>query len=109
FKEIGLWQKEHQGELTIAIVSKGTIKENFVNVARNGLRAILLQEAHEVALSFQSKVTPNAVVIGADGRIASDMAAGSDEITKLLHATLGHEPRSARSAQPVNEKALLVQ
>ncbi|MEA2203251.1 MAG: hypothetical protein QOE77_27 [Blastocatellia bacterium] len=109
FKEIGLWQKEHQAELTIAIISKGTIKENFVNVARNGLRAILLQEAQEVALAFQSHVTPNAVVIGADGRIASDMAAGSDEITKLLHATLGHEPRSARSAQTVNEAALVAQ
>jgi uncharacterized membrane protein YphA (DoxX/SURF4 family)/peroxiredoxin len=109
FKEIGLWQKEHQAELTIAIISKGTIKENFVNVARNGLHAILLQEAQEVALAFRSEVTPNAVVIGADGRIASEMAAGSEEITKLLHATLGHEPRTARSAQTVNEAALLAQ
>jgi uncharacterized membrane protein YphA (DoxX/SURF4 family)/peroxiredoxin len=107
FKEIGVWQQEYHSAITIAIISKGTIKENFVNVARNGLRSILLQQAHEVAQAFGSDVTPTAVVVGADGKIASTMAAGSEEIKKLLHNTLGHAPHSSPSHQHVNEEALL--
>jgi peroxiredoxin len=107
FKEIGRWQREHDAELTIAIISKGTIKENFVNVARNGLRTILLQEAQEVAQAYGSNVTPSAVVVNAEGRIVSEVVAGSEEITKLLHTTLGDHPHTSDSRPPLKEEALL--
>src|SRR4030095_13256027 len=35
FEEIKDWQQAHTEQLTIALISFGTIKENFVNVARN--------------------------------------------------------------------------
>jgi len=109
FQEIGKWQREYSSQLTIAIISKGTIKENFVNVARNGLRTILLQDEQEVAQAFGSNVTPTAVVVSLERRIVSEVTAGAEEITKLLHTTLGNPQASSTSPQPLAEEALLVQ
>jgi peroxiredoxin/uncharacterized membrane protein YphA (DoxX/SURF4 family) len=109
FKEIGNWQREYSRELTIAIISKGTIKENFVNVARNGLRTILLQEAQEVAEAFGSNVTPSAVLVTPERTIASEVVAGAEEITKLVHAARGKTQPTAPAQQSLNEEALLVQ
>jgi protein-disulfide isomerase/uncharacterized membrane protein YphA (DoxX/SURF4 family) len=84
FKEIKEWQEAHSDQLTIALISFGTIKENFVNVARNQLGQVLLQQKREVAEKYGARVTPTAVVVSAGGRIASPLAAGADEIRALL-------------------------
>lgn len=88
FEEIKDWQRAHSEHLTIALISKGTIKENFVNVARNGLGQVLMQKEREVAEQYQATVTPTAVVVDTDGRIASKLAAGADEIRILLQTVL---------------------
>lgn len=90
FKEIKEWQELHSEQLTIALISFGTIKENFVNVARNRLGQVLLQQEREVAEKYGAQVTPTAVVVNTKGRIASPLAAGADEIRKLLVAVLGN-------------------
>jgi thiol-disulfide isomerase/thioredoxin len=77
FEEIKVWQQSHNDQLTIALLSFGTIKENFVNVARNGLGTVLLQEEREVAEKYGSDVTPTAVIVSPSGRIASSMADGT--------------------------------
>jgi protein-disulfide isomerase len=96
FKEIKDWQHSHSDKLTIALLSKGTIKENFVNVARNRLGQVLLQQEREVAEQYGATVTPTAVVISPKGRIASPLAAGADQIRELLHTVLGnsHSPNN---------------
>jgi uncharacterized membrane protein YphA (DoxX/SURF4 family)/thiol-disulfide isomerase/thioredoxin len=90
FKEIKEWQESHSDQLTIALISFGTIKENFVNVARNRLGQVLLQREREVATSYGANVTPTGVVVNIHGRIASPLAAGADEIRKLLATVLGN-------------------
>jgi thiol-disulfide isomerase/thioredoxin len=90
FKEIKEWQESHSDQLTIALISFGTIKENFVNVARNRLGQVLLQQEREVAASYGANVTPTGVVVNVHGRIASPLAAGADEIRKLLETVLGN-------------------
>ena len=84
FEEIKDWQRAHNDQLTIGLISKGTIKENFVNVARNSLGEVLLQKDREVAEQYNALVTPTAVVVSTNGRIASPLAAGADEIRNLL-------------------------
>ena len=84
FSEIKDWQQAHSEQLTIALISFGTIKENFVNVARNGLGQVLLQKKREVATTYGATLTPTAVIVNTSGRIASPLAAGADEIRKLL-------------------------
>jgi thiol-disulfide isomerase/thioredoxin/uncharacterized membrane protein YphA (DoxX/SURF4 family) len=94
FQEIKEWQQSHSEQLTIALLSFGTIKENFVNVARNGLGQVLLQEKREIAEKYGADVTPTAVVVSTSGRIATPMAAGADEIRNLLATVLGNSPNS---------------
>lgn len=88
FEEVKEWQSAHSEQLTIALISFGTIKENFVNVARNRLGQVLLQQKREVAEKYGANVTPTAVVVNTGGRIASPLAAGADEIRKLLATVL---------------------
>jgi uncharacterized membrane protein YphA (DoxX/SURF4 family)/thiol-disulfide isomerase/thioredoxin len=100
FKEIKAWQESHSEQLTIALISFGTIKENFVNVARNRLGQVLLQQKREVAEKYGANVTPTAVVVNTNGRIASPLAAGADEIRKLLGTVLGNSSNSNHNLPP---------
>jgi uncharacterized membrane protein YphA (DoxX/SURF4 family)/thiol-disulfide isomerase/thioredoxin len=88
FQEIKDWQQAHSDQLTIGLISKGTIKDNFVNVARNSLGEVLLQKEREVAEQYNARVTPTAVVVNTSGRIASPLAAGADQIRNLLQTVL---------------------
>ncbi len=89
FEEIKEWQQTHSEQLTIALISFGTIKENFINVARNSLGQVLLQREREVAEKYGANVTPTAVVVNTSGKIASSLAAGADEIRGLLATVVG--------------------
>jgi uncharacterized membrane protein YphA (DoxX/SURF4 family)/thiol-disulfide isomerase/thioredoxin len=95
FQEIKNWESAHSNQLTIGLVSRGTIRDNFVSVARNSLGEVLLQKEREVAELYNARVTPTAIVVNTSGRIASPLAAGADEIRKLLHTALeysnGHD------------------
>jgi uncharacterized membrane protein YphA (DoxX/SURF4 family)/thiol-disulfide isomerase/thioredoxin len=99
FAEIKDWQQTHTNQLTIAVVTFGTIKENFVNVARNRLGTVLLQEKREVAEKYGANVTPAAVLVDTGGRIASQLAAGADEIRDLLKGVLGNSHESNEHEQ----------
>ena len=90
FEEVKEWQHSHSEQLTIALISFGTIKENFVNVARNRLGQVLLQQKREVAEQYGANLTPTAVLVNTSGRIASPLAAGGDEIRSLLTTVLGN-------------------
>jgi uncharacterized membrane protein YphA (DoxX/SURF4 family)/peroxiredoxin len=86
FKEINDWQTAHNDQLTITLVTMGTIKDNFVNVARNRLGQVLLQENNEVSQLYGARATPSAGMVSTDGRIASRVAEGSEEIRALLQS-----------------------
>ncbi|HEY5885347.1 MAG TPA: MauE/DoxX family redox-associated membrane protein [Pyrinomonadaceae bacterium] len=94
FKEIADWQVGHNDQLTITLLTFGTIKDNFVNVARNGLGQVLLQQKNEVLKLYGARVTPAAVIVDTEGRIFSKVAAGADEIRALLkgHVHTGDNP-----------------
>ncbi|HEY6119677.1 MAG TPA: MauE/DoxX family redox-associated membrane protein [Pyrinomonadaceae bacterium] len=88
FQEVASWQRAHGEEIRVVIISRGTIKENFVNTVKNGLQNVLLQQRSEVAELYQAKVTPTAVVVEPSGRIGSLLSAGADEIRALLRDVL---------------------
>lgn len=90
FKEIKEWQEAHKDQLTIAVITRGTIKDNFVNVARNSLGEVLLQKEREVGEKYGGLATPTGVVVSPEGRIASRVGAGADEIRALLRNVLGN-------------------
>jgi uncharacterized membrane protein YphA (DoxX/SURF4 family)/thiol-disulfide isomerase/thioredoxin len=96
FQEVGHWQQHHSAQITIAVVSQGTMKDNFVNTARNNLRNVLLQKEREVADLYDAKLTPSAVIVRTNGLIGSQVVAGADEIRALLQSTIGSATDYAR-------------
>jgi thiol-disulfide isomerase/thioredoxin len=106
FEEVREWQRDHREQITIALITQGTIKENFVNVTRNSLANVLLQQHHEVAEAYRSTMTPTAVVISLDRKIASEVAAGAEEIRNLLRQTLALHAGKIEIASHVNEPVL---
>ena len=95
FEEIREWQDVHNDHLTIALITLGTIKDNFVNVARNRLGQVLLQEKREVSEKYGATATPTAVVVSTGGRIASAVVGGAEDIRGLLN-TLVQNPQQPR-------------
>jgi hypothetical protein len=93
FPEIRRWQKEHAEELTISLVSEGTVEENRAKSAEHGLRGVLLQQDWEVSEAYKVEATPSAVLIRSDGTIGSPVHEGEDEISALLAHAVGEASR----------------
>jgi len=89
FEEIGKWQQRQREEIRVVVISRGTIKENFVNTVRNGLQNVLLQKKTEIADLYGANVTPTALLIHQDGTIGSLLAKGAQEIRSLMASVLG--------------------
>ena len=95
--QLGRWQREHAGQLTIAMLSRGDVDANKKKVAEHGVSTTLLQENREVAEQYKAPATPSAVLVTADGHIGSYVAAGSVAITALLEQTVSGQPAPAAS------------
>jgi methylamine dehydrogenase accessory protein MauD len=87
--EIRRWQKEHTEELTISLVSRGTVEENRAKSTEHGLRGILLQQDWEVSEAYEVEATPSAVLVRSDGTIGSPVVEGEDDISALLAYAVG--------------------
>jgi peroxiredoxin len=82
--EVAGWQREHHQYLQIAVVAGGDQQRNREKAERHGLERVLLQTDREVSDAYQAHGTPMAVVIGADGLIASPTVSGADAIRTLV-------------------------
>ena len=98
--DIGKWQREHGNDVTIAMISRGTVDANRSKVAEHGISNVLLQEDREVAMLYLSYGTPSAWVIQADGKIGSPLAQGADAIRQLVARTVG-APAPAAAPQVI--------
>jgi peroxiredoxin len=85
--EIGGWQRE-RGDLTIAVVSEGSMDENLTAAGEHGIQRVLLQREREVAESYEAWGTPNAVLVSKEGIIASPVAQGAAAIRLLIHSAV---------------------
>jgi peroxiredoxin len=114
--DLGRWQREHAGQLTVAVISRGTADENRALCTEHGLTRVLLQHDREVAEAYQAYATPSAVLIRPDGTVGSPLAQGPDECRALvcdvlnrpkfstlpmLDGTSGHELASAPAFVPL--------
>jgi methylamine dehydrogenase accessory protein MauD len=99
--EIARWEREQRDKVTLALIARGTLDRNREKATRHDLAPVLVQREREVAEAYKVDSTPAAVVIDANGRIASRTAYGAEPITALLRQTtdgaaanvdLGQEP-----------------
>ena len=89
--DVGRWQREHAGRLTVAVVTRGKSEANRSKAAEHGLGRVLLQKDREVAESYKALATPSAVVVSTEGNVASAVAEGAQAITALVAKTAGME------------------
>ena len=85
---VRVWERDYCDQLTVALLSKGSVKEVRSKLARYEARRLLLQGASTVADEYQAKWTPAAVLISPDGKIASHVVAGDDAIRALVNHTI---------------------
>ncbi len=87
--DIGRWQREHAGLMTVALVTRGKPEANRSKSAEHGITNLLLQADREVAQAYMANGTPTAVLVQSDGTIGSPPAPGADAIRQLVARTVG--------------------
>ncbi len=92
--EIETWQTELKGKLNFVFISSGKVKDNLDKFAGTSLKQILLQKDKEISELFGAQWTPTAVLINADGNIASRLAVGDDAIRKMVESIKAEIDRS---------------
>jgi thiol-disulfide isomerase/thioredoxin len=90
FGELAEWQRTYPDQVTVAVITQGTIKDNFVNIARNDLQNILFQNEREIAEQYQAIATPTGIMVSPDGLIASLPAPGAENIRALVDLATNH-------------------
>jgi thiol-disulfide isomerase/thioredoxin len=99
--EIADWRRELRDALTIAVITEGSADANRTYAPVVGADRVFMQGKREVAEAYDANGTPAAVVISADGRIASFVAQGAEAIRRLVQAVRAGELPVLTSAPPV--------
>lgn len=89
------WERDYADQVTVALLSKGTLEENKERVEKHGARHLLLQGERSVADDYQAKWTPAAVFVSRYGRIASQVAYGDEAIRALVTESVGRDARAS--------------
>lgn len=87
--EVGRWQRDYAGKLTIALISRGTVEANRAKAREHEVSYVLLQQDREIAEAYQVRGTPGAVLVRSDGTIGSPLAMGADAIRVLVATAVG--------------------
>ena len=82
--KVAAWQRELVAHLNVAVLADGDRDENQAKLQAHGLRNVLIQDESDVAGRYVARATPSALLVSADGRIASALAAGGDSISTLV-------------------------
>src|SRR5215471_19218332 len=81
---VGGWEHDYRKQLTIALLTKGDLKENQARMLEYGAGHLLLPGASGVAAEYEAKWTPAGVIVGRNGSIASEMTYGDEAIQRLV-------------------------
>lgn len=83
------WQRQHDQAVSLVLVSRGTVDDNRAKPGLLRLNPVVLQADREVANAYLAHVTPSAVRISSDGKIASSLALGELDIAAQVQETAG--------------------
>jgi peroxiredoxin len=86
------WQRDLRGQLSVWVVARGDLEENRAKAAEHGLRDLVLDADEAVADAYRTQGTPSAVLVGADGRVASPVAVAAYGIETLVAELTGAPP-----------------
>lgn len=91
--QIATWQRELANTLTIGLICSGDEQANRTKAVKHSLTNVLLAGGDEVARRYLYVGTPSALIVTADGAIATHLAAGVDAIRSLV--TQGRDGQNA--------------
>ena len=103
--DISRWQTEYAETLTLATVSSGDLAAIRAEAKEHGLEWALLDADLAIFGAYQATATPSAVLISADGQIASYVASGSDEIEQLVERALAEDEEESAGGLPIGAPA----
>jgi peroxiredoxin len=84
FSSVRNWEERLADRFTLAVLTRGTAEENQAALARYGMRRLLFQGQSGVGEAYQAAWTPAALLVGTDGRIASQTVYGDDAIRRFV-------------------------
>jgi hypothetical protein len=87
---VGRWQREHDGQLTVAVVSGGDAGDDRARAEEHGLTRVLRDDEDEVADRYGATGTPMALLIGPDGRVESELVVGATAIGELVASAVAN-------------------
>lgn len=100
--DIARWRETLAEHLTVAVISSGTAEANQKVIDEHAIDDVLLQQDSEVLKAYRVEMTPAAVIVSPDSRIASPPALGAIAIEPLVRITVrragavpGREPEPA--------------
>lgn len=95
------WESDYGDQVTIALLSKGTVEQNEERVGGSGASHVLLQSDEEgVFEDYQAQWTPAAIIVATNGRTACRMVYGDEAIRELVEATYGADAGGSSVAGP---------
>jgi thiol-disulfide isomerase/thioredoxin len=100
--DVAAWQARHPERFTAALISRRPALASAEVTAHRGLAHVGVQRDREVALAYSYAGTPSAVVVSADGRIVSRVAAGPDGVRALVTALLARAATAGATAGAAN-------
>jgi peroxiredoxin/uncharacterized membrane protein YphA (DoxX/SURF4 family) len=86
---VARWQRDNREQLTIAVITRGSVEENRSKADQYRMDNILVQDDREVADAYAARSTPSAVLVTPEGEIGSALALGEQPIWSLVEA---HHP-----------------
>ncbi len=99
--QLSAWQRQYEHDLTLVLVSRGTVADNRAKLGKLQMGPVVLQADREVAHAYLAQVTPSAVRIDRDGSIGSALALGELDIAALVQETAASSrPADGAFVQP---------
>lgn len=86
------WRQRYADRFHLVAVSRGSVEANREKA--RGLEHVWLQRDREALDAYRVSGTPSAVLIAPDGRIASQVAGGADQIRTLVDTVARHDWRA---------------
>lgn len=101
--EAAQWQRDHADDLTVAFACTGEADAVDAEASEFALDRVLVDESAAIAESYEATGTPAAVLVNADGTLASWVAMGRDAIVTLLAQALA--PPASDGGLPIGAPA----
>ncbi len=93
------WQREHAAQVTLAVLSHGSIEEHRQKLGAIELQNVMLQEGLDISEMYRIAGTPSGVLLSVDGTVSAT-AAGPQAIADLVaQATVNQVPDSLLPAR----------